>query len=127
MKICAPSKAHPHASSSQGRVIRNFTRSWWAARRHRKETNMKIIRFGILVLLLAACTVSQTHSAEKKSQTPNSDRERFIGAWHLASISGPDGNPVAIDVPVGMLIYTRDGHMSVQLMYPKSAGALSNQ
>jgi len=26
-----------------------------------------------------------------------------------------------------MLIYTRDGHMSVQLMYPKSAGALSNE
>lgn len=26
-----------------------------------------------------------------------------------------------------MLIYTRDGHMSVQLMYPKSANALSNE
>jgi hypothetical protein len=24
-------------------------------------------------------------------------------------------------------IYTRDGHLSVQLMYPKSAGALSNE
>jgi hypothetical protein len=30
-------------------------------------------------------------------------------------------------VPTGMLIYTRDGHMSVQLMYPKSANALSNE
>ena len=29
--------------------------------------------------------------------------------------------------PKGMLIYTRDGHMSVQLMYPKSADALSNE
>jgi hypothetical protein len=26
-----------------------------------------------------------------------------------------------------MLIYTRDGHMSVQLMYPKSASAVSNE
>jgi hypothetical protein len=26
-----------------------------------------------------------------------------------------------------MLIYTRDGHMSVQLIYPKSSGALSNE
>ena len=26
-----------------------------------------------------------------------------------------------------MLIYTRDGHMSVQLMYPGSANALSNE
>ena len=29
--------------------------------------------------------------------------------------------------PRGMLIYTRDGHMSVQLMYPKSANAQSNE
>ena len=26
-----------------------------------------------------------------------------------------------------MLIYTHDGHMSVQLMYPKTANALSNE
>jgi hypothetical protein len=26
-----------------------------------------------------------------------------------------------------MLIYTRDGHMSVQLMYPESANSLSNE
>jgi len=30
-------------------------------------------------------------------------------------------------VPVGMLIHTRDGHMSVQLMYPNSANAQSNE
>jgi hypothetical protein len=30
-------------------------------------------------------------------------------------------------VPIGMLIYTRDGHMSVQVMYPKSAATLSNE
>ena len=30
-------------------------------------------------------------------------------------------------VPLGMLIYTRDGHVSVQLMYPKADMALSNQ
>jgi hypothetical protein len=29
--------------------------------------------------------------------------------------------------PTGMLIYTRDGHMSVQLIYPKSANAESDQ
>jgi 4-carboxymuconolactone decarboxylase len=33
---------------------------------------------------------------------------------------------VTTDVPIGMLIYTADGHMSVQLMYPKSASTLSN-
>jgi hypothetical protein len=87
---------------------------------------MKIIRFGILALVMAICAVSQTHSAEK-NQRQSSASEKFIGAWHLVSISGPDGKPVTTGVPVGMLIYTRDGHMSVQLMYPKSAGALSNE
>jgi Lipocalin-like domain len=87
---------------------------------------MKIIRFGILALLMAVCAASQTHSGEK-GQTPSSAREKFIGAWHLVSISGPDGKRVTTGVPIGMLTYTRDGHMSVQLMYPKSAGALSNE
>jgi hypothetical protein len=32
-----------------------------------------------------------------------------------------------IPQPKGMLIYTRDGHMSVQLMYPESAKTLSNE
>ena len=86
---------------------------------------MNLIRFGILALLMTVCGVSQTHSAVNKG--PASDRERLIGAWHLASITGPDGKPVTTGVPVGMLIYTGDGHMSVQLMYPKSAGALSNE
>jgi Lipocalin-like domain len=86
---------------------------------------MKIIRFGILFLLMAACAVPQSKPA--KGQPTGPDGERLIGAWRLASISGPDGKPVTTGVPVGMLIYTRDGHMSVQLMYPKSAGALSNE
>lgn len=87
---------------------------------------MKAIALGFLVLFVTVCAVSQTHSAHKKTP-PGSDRERLIGAWRLASIVGPDGKPVTSGVPVGMLVYTRDGHMSVQLMYPKSAAALSNE
>ena len=51
-----------------------------------------------------------------------SDKERLIGAWHLEHIDspGPEGKPSDIPQPKGMLIYTRDGHMSVQLMYPTS-------
>jgi hypothetical protein len=56
-------------------------------------------------------------------------RGQFVRAWHLVHIDapGPDGKPMEFPQPVGMLIYTRDGHMSVQLMYPKSANALSNE
>jgi hypothetical protein len=42
-------------------------------------------------------------------------------------MNGPDGKPLTSGVPAGMLIYTGDGHMSVQLMYPKSASSLSNE
>ena len=54
---------------------------------------------------------------------------KLIGAWHVVRIDapGPDGKPMEFPQPTGMLIYTGDGHMSVQLMYPKSAGSLSNE
>jgi len=38
-----------------------------------------------------------------------------------------EGKSSDIPQPQGMLIYTRDGHMSVQLMYPKSPNSQSNQ
>ena len=87
---------------------------------------MKAISGAILALVLTVAGVSQTKSAEKKGSSV-SDRERLIGAWRLASMSGPDGEPLTAGVPAGMLIYTRDGHMSVQLMYPKPSSALSNE
>lgn len=87
---------------------------------------MKMIRFGILVLLVAVCAVSQTPSAEKTGASV-SDRQKLIGAWRLASMVGPNGKPITSGVPAGMLIYSHDGHMSVQLMYPKSESFLSNE
>jgi hypothetical protein len=54
-----------------------------------------------------------------QNQTDHSDREKLIGAWHLVKIEAPgtDGKAAAEPQPTGMLIYTKDGHMSVQLMY----------
>ena len=90
------------------------------------EATMKAIGNALLSLVLTIAGVSQTNSLEKKG-TSVPDRERLIGAWRLRSMSGPDGKPITTGSPIGMLIYTRDGHMSVQLMYPKSAAALSNE
>jgi hypothetical protein len=58
-----------------------------------------------------------------------SDRERLLGAWHLVHIDSPgrDGKSMDVPQPQGMLIYTPDGHVSVQLMYPDSANGLSNE
>jgi hypothetical protein len=50
-----------------------------------------------------------------------------VGTWHLVHIesAGPDAKPAEGAQPSGMLIYTRDGHASVQLMYPQTS--LSNE
>jgi len=89
---------------------------------------MKALRYGALTIVFVAfCGLSQAQSAQKENS--RSAREKLIGAWHLPHIEapGPDGKPMDIPQPQGMLIYTLDGHMSVQLMYPKSANALSNE
>ena len=67
-------------------------------------------------MVFVLCAQSQTKSA----------KEQLIGAWHLVHIdaSGPDGKPMPGPQPKGMLIYTRDGHMSVQLMYPETANPI---
>ncbi len=90
---------------------------------------MKAIRIGMLAMVVALSGFSRSRPAEMKHAVPGSDREKLIGAWHLVSIAAPalDGKTVSVSHPAGMLIYTRDGHMSVQLMYPKSADALSNE
>ena len=54
------------------------------------------------------------------SQSGNPDRgaqDQFVGAWHLAWLEQPgaDGKLHRIDC-CGMLVDTRDGHMSVQVM-----------
>jgi hypothetical protein len=45
-------------------------------------------------------------------------QDRFVGAWRLAWLEEPgaDGKVHRADC-AGLLVYTRDGHMSVQVMY----------
>ena len=68
--------------------------------------------------------------AGARAQSPSpSGRNALIGAWHLVRIDapGPDGKLASSPQPEGMLIYTRDGQMSVQLMYPKDANSPDNE
>ena len=50
-------------------------------------------------------------------------RDRFVGAWRLAWLEeeGTDGKTHRADC-TGLLVYTRDGHMSVQVMYRNPQG-----
>jgi hypothetical protein len=90
---------------------------------------MEVLRSGAGVAVAAIIALVQLQSASTQATSHVSDRERLIGAWHLVHIESPGTHGKAKDCPQpkGMLIYTRDGHMSVQLMYPKSARALSNE
>jgi hypothetical protein len=80
-----------------------------------------------LVVAMAFSIFAHAQSAKKTSS--GIGKEKLIGAWHLAHIDapGPDGKSAPIPQPKGILIYTPDGHMSVQLMYPESANSLSNE
>lgn len=80
------------------------------------------------VAIVALGGIAAALPAEKQSGSARPDRERLVGAWHLVSLGEPtpDGKVNSVAGLRGSLIYTRDGHMSVQLMYPDSAANLSN-
>lgn len=86
---------------------------------------MKSLYVGALAIVVATISLAPAESAKRQS----GDREKLIGAWHLVHINspGPNGAETEMPQPLGMLIYTRDGHVSVQLMYPKAQRELNNQ
>jgi hypothetical protein len=79
-----------------------------------------------IVLVVA---MSLDLSASAQAVKAGSARDKLVGAWHLVRIDapGPDGRNVSGPQPEGMLIYTQDGHVSVQLMYPKTQHDLNNE
>ena len=89
---------------------------------------MRALRYWTLAGVVALSALSQAQSTEKKGAGLGSAQEKLIGAWHLVSLNAPgaDGKMSSVAGLKGTLIYTRDGHMSVQIMYPPSASTLSN-
>lgn len=108
--------------------MRRSMRNWWAGN-SREKPKMKTLRYGLVALVVTMAALAAAQPAKKDAASHESARERLIGAWHLVRIdtAGAEGQPAAADEPLGILIYTRDGHMSVQLMYPKSANTPSNE
>jgi hypothetical protein len=94
-----------------------------------EKPEMRALYCGVLAAFVAIAGLAQAQSSKKQVAELHAAREKLIGAWHLVHIDSPgqDGKPTDIHQPQGMLIYTGDGHMSVQLMYPKSTNALSNE
>ncbi|MGA2850205.1 MAG: lipocalin-like domain-containing protein [Terracidiphilus sp.] len=86
---------------------------------------MKVLHSVVLGAMVTFAGLVQAQSASH----PGGDRDKLIGAWHLVRIdaTGTDGKSADVAQPKGILIYTRDGHISVQLMYPKPANVPSNE
>lgn len=89
---------------------------------------MSCCRFIVVIGAMAFPLFAHGQSA-KPTGSSGAAKEKLTRAWHLVHIDapGPDGRSQPIPQPKGMLIYTPDGHMSVQLMYPESANTLSNE
>ncbi len=85
-----------------------------------EEPNMKkLLSLSAVSLLVAMTTLSgSTLSGSQDRDVNEGVRDRFVGAWRLAWLEeeGADGRVHRADC-TGMLVYTRDGHMSVQVMY----------
>ncbi len=79
----------------------------------------RLVSMGAASLLLAMAVGTGSTAASSRDRAVNENtRERFVGAWRLVWLEeeGADGKVHRADCS-GMLVYTRDGHMSVQVMY----------
>jgi hypothetical protein len=76
-----------------------------------------------LVIATTAFSVFAHAQSAKQISSSGGAKEKLIGAWHRVHIDapGPDGKFKPVPQPKGLLIYTREGHMSVQLTYLVSA------
>jgi hypothetical protein len=74
---------------------------------------------GVVALLFATTLLGGSSvSGSQDRDTTEGIRDRFIGAWRLVSLDEPgaDGAVQRADC-TGMLAFTREGRMSVQVMY----------
>jgi hypothetical protein len=89
---------------------------------------MKAFRCWTMAGVLAVGGFAPALSADKNPGSAGSTKEKLLGAWHLVSMEEPvaDGKLRRVTDRQGMLIYTSDGHVSVQLMLPLAEASVSN-
>jgi hypothetical protein len=75
----------------------------------------RLLSIGVVSLFIGL--TAMTPCGGQDSSGNEGIRERFVGAWRLVSLEapGPDGKIHRAD-STGLLVFTWDGHMSVQVM-----------
>jgi len=78
----------------------------------------------VLTLMTAFLgTASPTLSGSQEHDSRQEIQNRFVGAWRLVWLEEPDADGKIHKADcTGLLVYTRDGHMSVQVMYRNPQG-----
>jgi len=77
---------------------------------------MKLFPPAVVSLFLAVAVVPMSPNGNREDAQGVNDR--FIGAWRLVWLEEPDADGKIHKADCnGLLAYTRDGHMSVQVMY----------
>jgi hypothetical protein len=71
----------------------------------------------LLSLGVAALLTAMTLSGAQDRIANDKIRDRFVGAWRLAWLEEEGADGIHRADCTGLLVYTRDGHMSVQVMY----------
>ena len=77
----------------------------------------KLISLGVVTLLIGITSTTLSGSQDRSGNEGIRARFVGVGAWRLVSLEapGPDGKIQRAD-STGLLVFTRDGHMSVQVM-----------
>jgi hypothetical protein len=80
---------------------------------------------GCAMTIIAAVALSAVCPAQSTTNTTDSVTQKLIGAWRLAwtDEQAADGKMKHITDRQGTLLYTQDGHMSVQIMLPSAQSA----
>jgi hypothetical protein len=75
----------------------------------------------LLALVLITAFLGPTAlqlSGDSEHDSKQEFQNRFVGAWRLAWLEEPDADGTLHKADcTGLLVYTQDGHMSVQVMY----------
>ena len=81
----------------------------------------KVFSLAVAVIFL---TMGAVRPGAQDHQPDGPMADRFSGAWRLLWLEEPDaeGKIHKADC-TGLLVYTKDGHMSVQVMYRNAQGA----
>jgi hypothetical protein len=97
---------------------------------HLQEMQMRASKLMALSIVIALGGQLAAAHAEGKSATHQATPETgtLVGAWRLVSMedTASDGKVTRTTNVQGMLLYTRDGHLSVQVSYPHDASPADN-